>query len=173
MMLTGVYRSFSPGLFGLRLGPRVVDLHNGSLFDDLFAERAERTGMLSPRREAMIDLFRGLLVAAEDIRDGSIPRDAKIRGALLFFNERTAGDLGFTVRRLSVLDALGAVAGLFDRTIRLSLKRGRLSFPHFSDFKLASITGEELVANSEKIGRLVERLEGVQASRQAARGEPA
>ena len=170
MTLTGIYRSFSPGLFGLRLGPRVIDLHNGSLFDDLFAERT--SPVRSPRREALIDLFRGLLAAADDVRDGSIPPDVKIRGALTFFNERSAEKLGFTVEKLNLLDAIGAIMGLFDRTIRLSLRRGRLSFPHFSDFKLKSTTGEELVSNMGNIERLVARLEGA-PDRGSSQGGPA
>lgn len=157
MTLLGAYRYFSPCLMGVRLGPRLMDLHNGTLFDDLF-DRRNAPGN-ARHRETIHCFMRGLLVIADDIRGGRIPREVKIHGMLLYFNARNASALGFTVDSIGVVDRIVVAVGYVHMAIRSSVKDGRLTLPHFHEFKRASITGETLLAHAADIGRVVSGLD--------------
>ena len=158
MTLLGLYRYFSPCLLGLRLGPRLMDLHIGTLFDDVFGHR--NAPQHAEHRETILCVFRGLLAITEDVRDGRIPREIKIRGMLLYFNARNMKSLGFTVDMMGVVDRLVVAFGFVQMAIRTSIKSRRFSLPRFREFKLASTTGEKLLAHSGDIELIVSGLEG-------------
>ena len=158
MKMTKVYSYLSPMLLVYAASDKKYDLHNGTTFDYIYAYKRKRAG-IRWQNQLLMWYIEGLLVIADRLKEGSIPKTIEIRGSSYFFSERTAQRMGFRVGKTGAPEKMNLAINYLDLLWMYSLAKGKLTFPNLSAIKTASTSGGELLENEEKLRSLLGFLE--------------
>lgn len=150
---TGIYLYHSPMLKATFRGPKVWEIHGGTLWDWLVLFRFDDRGS-GAARKVMRWYLEGLLDIAARVERGEIPGAVEVTGTSWFFREETARRLGFEIRPAGFRLRFNLLLNALDLWLTYSFTRGRLTVPSLLDVKQAVIRGEELVRRKDELARL-------------------
>jgi len=155
--LIGYYKYLNPFVLSTVQSDETYDLHNIFTFDYIvnfkWADRGKKI-----QRTLLGNYFKALLTIIERIESGSLSKEVKIVGHSYFFNDRTAGRLGFTISKASTFWIVNSCVQFIELTYLFSFSKGRLAFPKFWKVKRAEIVGSELVKKKGVLQGLVNRI---------------
>jgi len=159
LLLTPLYRLngrfvyYSKTLFITRTD-KGLQLHAGTLFDYVRLIHWHESG--SKAQQKLIDqLLQGLLAMCDDIARGNIAPDTLISATSYFFNDRSATKLGFSAADVPVIERLNLEVAVLSLAVRLSIGKGRLSWPDLSKIRHIQTKAGNLLAHRATIMRLL------------------
>ncbi len=155
--LTGVFRYYSPMLFGYMANNKQIDLHSGTSFDYLFVMRKYKSGVEFRNRILSYHL-EGLIYIVQLIENKRVPETVNIVGTSYFFNNRTLQKMGFETKNPSIFYRLNLLLNFVDLIWMYSLSQGKFAIPKINIVKKASITGKSLIENKNRIEILYDKI---------------
>jgi hypothetical protein len=155
--LTGGYTYYAPMLLGYMANDKQVDLHSGTSFDHLFVLRKIKSGL--PLRNKIMEYhLEGLLHLIKLIEEKRIPASVNIIGTSYFFNDRTLNKLGFQLENPTLFYRINLLINFIDLFWMYSLSKGQVAIPAVWNAKKASIKGDVLLQQKEKLEGLYSKL---------------
>ena len=154
--LSGRFVYYSNTLFVTRIGNR-LQLHAGTLYDYMRLLRRHEYGPKA-QRKLTVQLLQGLLVICDDIADGKFKDDTPISATSYFFSDRSAVKLGFISASVEPIERLNLLLSSISLAIRLSISKGRLSWPNVKHIRHIHTTAGKLVEQRATIVRLLRHL---------------
>lgn len=165
LLLTPLYRVsgrfvyYSKTLFVTR-SDKGLQLHAGTLYDYLgllyqHKRSAKIKHKLSARRLLTEQLLQGLLALCDDIAKGNIAPSSHISATSYFFSERSATKLSFTKAPVSTIERINLLTAALSLAIRLSISKGRLTWPKLRNIKHMNTTAAGLLARRLEIEQLL------------------
>lgn len=128
-------------------------LHNAQTFDYLVNFKWSERGRIA--KQKMLRFYmEALLKIISDIESDVLPESVVVVGNSYFFNERTAGKLGFKVEKASFFRVLNSVFSFVEIALLYSFTEGKLKFPRLWEVKKASVTGSVLLQKKPEILRI-------------------
>ncbi len=159
LLLTPLYRLngrfvyYSTTLFVTR-SDKGLQLHAGTLYDYLTLLRRHRLGRTMQRKLTQ-QLLQGLLGLCDDIAQGHIPPDTVVSATSYFFSDRSASRLGFSAADVSVTERFNLMTAALSLAVRLSISKGRVSWPDLNKIRQMQTTAANLLAHRATIERLL------------------
>lgn len=151
--LTGRFVYYSHTLFITR-SVSGLQLHAGTLFDYVSLIRWHERGARA-QRKLTEQLLQGLLALCDDIAQGNIAANTTISATSYFFSDRSAAKLGFSTAKTAPLERLNLMLAVLSLAARLSLTKGRFSWPDLRHIRHIHTTAEHLLAQRPTIVRLL------------------
>ncbi len=146
----GFYRYYAPLFFIQPFGRNRVELHLGTTWDLMKAQR------LSPQA-IMSSLVMGISGLVADAKRGRLQPELKVRATTYFLSESTLTRFGFDVRRPNVLEYLAFIGNYAEVCILRSVVAGRLQFVDLRRVLMAETTVQTLVDRETLVGPLMLR----------------
>ena len=161
--LTGGYTYYSPMLLGYMANDKQIDLHSGTSFDYLFVLRKYKSGIIL-RNQIILYHLEGLLNIIQLMEGKRIPTSVNIIGTSYFFNDRTLSNLGFQLEKATLFYRINLLINFIDLFWMYSLSKGSIAIPAIWDAKKASIKGEALLLQKNKLEGIYLKLKTKQIS---------
>lgn len=152
--LTGYFKYLNPYVLSTIQTNKKYDLHNVFTFDYLVHFKWSHRGKYA-QRILLGHYFKALLVIIERIETGNLSPEVKIVGNSYFFNDRTTGKLGFTLRKASFFWIFNSIVQCIELTYLYSFSQGKWAIPKFWKVQRAEITGGDLVKKKVLLEALV------------------
>lgn len=149
----GIYLYHSPMLKATFRGPRVWEVHGGTIWDWLVLFRFRDRGAAAARR-VMVWYLEGFLDIAARVERGEIAGGVEVTGTSWFFREETARRLGFEIRPAGFRLRFNLFLNALDLWLTYSFTRGRIALPDLLAVKQAVIRGDELLRRRPQLVRL-------------------
>lgn len=151
--LNGRFVYYSRTMF-ITKSDKGLQLHAGTLYDYVRLIHWHESGAKA-QRKLTDQLLQGLLSMCDDIARGNIASDTLISATSYFFNDRSATTLGFSAADVSVIERLNLKVAVLSLAVRLSISKGRLSWPELSKIRHIQIKAGDLLAHRATIMRLL------------------
>ena len=159
LLLTPLYRLsgrfvYYSNMLLLTRSANGLELHAGTLFDYVSYLRWHERG---PKAQFKVtrQLLQGLLALCDDIEQGKIAPGTAISATSYFFSNRTAAKLGFTADKVAPMQWLNLMLVAVSLALRLSLIKGRCSWPDLRQIRHIHTTAGHLLAQRATIMRLL------------------
>jgi len=146
----GFYRYYAPLFFIQPFGHNRVELHLGTTWDLMKAQR------LSPQT-IMSSLVMGISGLVGDAKRGRLQPTLKVRATTYFLSDSTLQRFGFDVRRPNVLEYLAFIGNYAEVCLLRSVVAGRLQLVDLRRVRMAETTVQTLVERETLVGPLMLR----------------
>lgn len=156
LRLVGALRYYSPYLIVTRSRGGSLDLHGATLFDYILLFRWSDRGRPAVRK-ILIWYVEGLLALVREIEKGDLPDNIVLSATSYIFSESIARRYGFRVETASRF-SVGGFLTYPTQLITYSFAKGRWAVPPILCARRATISGADLVAQSDQLEKLYRRL---------------
>lgn len=146
----GFYRYYAPLFFIQPFGNNRVELHLGTTWDLMKAQR------LTPQA-IMSSLVMGISGLVADAKRGRLQPALKVRATTYFLSESTLQRFGFSVRRPNILEYLAFIGNYAEVCLLRSIVAGRPQLIDLRRVRMAETTVQTLVERETLVGPLMLR----------------
>ncbi len=146
----GFYRYYAPLFFIQPFGNNRVELHLGTTWDLMKAQR------LTPQA-IMSSLVMGISGLVADAKRGRLQPALKVRATTYFLSESTLRRFGFSVRRPNMLEYLAFIGNYAEVCLLRSIVAGRPQLIDLRRVRMAETTVQTLVERETLVGPLMLR----------------
>ncbi len=146
----GFYRYYAPLFFIQPFGTNRVELHLGTTWDLMKAQR------LTPQA-IMSSLVMGISGLVADAKRGRLHPALKVRATTYFLSESTLQRFGFNVRRPNILEYLAFIGNYAEVCLLRSIVAGRPQLIDLRRVRMVETTVNSLVERETLVGPLMLR----------------
>lgn len=151
MRKMGLYKYYAPLFFIQPFGRNRVELHLGTTWDLMKAQRLSHQTIMS-------SLVTGVSGLVTDAKSGRLRPSLRLRATTYFLSESTLRRFGFAVRRPNIWEYIAFLGNYVEVCLLRSIVAGRPQMVDLRRVRMAETTLQQLVDRETLVGPLMTRI---------------